>query len=464
MRLTLSKSARVKDISITLTGMTRTDWPEGLKQNGIEVIEHIEILRLKTSIFRSGEGTPIMPGTTPFEVRHETAQPQPGRGTNTPRYMWPEEVREQTRERERPVIPNCPSHMPLRSVRGIIEGLRPSKTSPTTESAPALEQMATSSYSNASSTAMSAEWFEMRKGQYDYPFSISLPRDLPPSLHADFGHVVYLLRATVFRSGPLASNLTDQCEVTLVQIPAKDPTTTSDSIVVNRTCEDLLSYAVSLEGHSFPIGTTIPMHLTMIPIGKTRVHRISCTLEEQTVYYANERKTMRQEKPHKWNFLRLQNESITDPLLPLMDDGEDALAASPLHPFIEAAACQHPTEEEEIRLAPLNPVGPWCLVMDLDVHMKRQKMINISCQHPKSNVAVRHTLKVILRVEQIPDDASANPRILDISILIPIHITHSKTSCEWLRLPSYESSQPAPSYETHSPDYRPILSSPPPPL
>ena len=74
-----------------------------------------------------------------------------------------------------------------------------------------------------------------------------------------------------------------------------DPTTASDSIVVNRTCDDLLSYAVSVDGHSFPIGTTIPMHLTMIPIGKTRVHCITCTLEEQTVYYANERKTMRQE-------------------------------------------------------------------------------------------------------------------------------------------------------------------------
>ena len=102
--------------------------------------------------------------------------------------------------------------------------------------------------------------------------------------------------------------------------------------------------------------------------------------------------------------------------------------------------------------------------MDLNVYMKRQKIINISCQHPKSNVAVHHTLKVILRVERIPDDASANPRILDIAILIPIHITHSKTSCEWLRLPSYESSQPAPSYEMHSPEYRPLPSSPPPPL
>ena len=464
VRLTLSKSTRVKDISITLTGMTRTDWPEGLKQNGIEVIEQIEILRLKTSIFRSGEGTPLMPGTTPLEARHETAQPQPGRGTNTPRYMWPEEVREQSRERERPVIPNRPPPMPLRSVRGIIEGLRPTKTSSMTESTPMLEQNAASSSSSAPSSAVPAEWFELRKGQYDYPFSISLPRDLPPSLHADFGHVVYLLRATVFRSGPLVSNLTDQCEVTLVQIPMNDPTTASDSIVVNRTCDDLLSYAVSVDGHSFPIGTTIPMHLTMIPIGKTRVHCITCTLEEQTVYYANERKTMRQEKPHKWNFLRLQNASITDPLLPLMDGGEDALAASPLYPFIEAAARQHPSEEEEIRLAPLNPVGPWHLVMDLSVYMKRQKIINISCQHPKSNVAVHHTLKVILRVEQMPDDASANPRILDIAILIPIHITHSKTSCEWLRLPSYESSQPAPSYEMHSPEYRPHPSSPPPPL
>lgn len=458
VRLSLNKSTRIKDISLSLIGTTRTDWPEGLKQNGIEMIEQVEIMRLKTSIFRSGEGTPLVPGS-PLEARHEAPHHPPGRGSNIPRYMWPDEIweRKRSRERDKLLIPHKSQPAALRSVRGIFEGLRVPKTSPTTEVAPIVEPSPLSGPVTAP-----AEWFELRKGEYDYPFSISLPRDLPPSLHADFGHVTYILRATVFRSGPLASNLTAQHEVTLVQTPSNELNmAAADSIVVSRVCDGILSYVVSVEGSSFPIGTSIPMHLTMIPIGKTRVHRISCTLEERTDYYGNERRTLRQEKPYKWNFLRLENSSLDVPLLPILDGDETALRSSPIYSYVDAAAQQNRFEEDEIKLAPLNPVGPWFLNMDLTVHMSRQRVINISCQHPKSNVSVHHTLKLILRVEQVPEDARAKPRILDISILIPIHITHSKTSCEWIHLPSYESSQPAPSYEIPSPEYRAEPMSPP---
>lgn len=461
VRLSLNKPTRVKDICLTLTGTTRTDWPEGLKQNGIEMIEQIEIMRLKTSIFRSGEGTPLTLGH-PHEARHEKPHHQPGRGTNTPKYMWPNEIweHERSREREKPLISHKLQPAALRSVRGIFEGLRVPRTSPTSETAPVLEQPAMSSAGTAP-----AEWFELRKGEYNYPFSISLPRDLPPSLHADFGRVTYILRATVFRSGPLASNLTAQHEVTLVQVPANEmASAAADSIVASRVCDGILSYVVSVEGSSFPIGTSIPMHLTMIPIGKTRVHRISCTLEERTDYYGNERRTVRQEKPYKWNFLRLENSSLREPLLPILDGDESTLKASQIYPYVEAAARQNTLEEDEIKLAPLNPVGPWFLSMDLSVHMGRQKMINISCQHPKSNIAVHHTLKLILRVEQVSEDACTKPRILDISILIPIHITHSKTSFEWIHLPSYESSQPSTECEIPSPEYCATPSAPPPPL
>lgn len=69
VRLSLAKPTRVKDINITFTGTTRTDWPEGLKQHGMDVIEQVEITRLGTSIFRTSEGTPVSLGHS-TEARH----------------------------------------------------------------------------------------------------------------------------------------------------------------------------------------------------------------------------------------------------------------------------------------------------------------------------------------------------------------------------------------------------------
>ena len=119
-----------------------------------------------------------------------------------------------------------------------------------------------------------AEWFELRRGEYEYPFSWSLPPDLPPTLHTDFGHIEYTLRATVSRSGPLTLNLTNHREVTLVQAPDTESTEETDPIIVERTCEDTLSYMVVVSGRSFAIGTQIPLWLKFVPIGKIRIHRV----------------------------------------------------------------------------------------------------------------------------------------------------------------------------------------------
>lgn len=67
-------------------------------------------------------------------------------------------------------------------------------------------------------------------------------------------------------------------------------------------------------------------------------------------------------------------------------------------------------------------------------------MINISCQHPKSNIHIFHVLKITIRVESLDGD----PRILDIVIGVPILLTHSKTSLDWVRLPQYEETIPPP--------------------
>ncbi|WFD31144.1 hypothetical protein MSPP1_002178 [Malassezia sp. CBS 17886] len=466
--LSLPRPARIKDIVLTLTGTVRTDWPEGLGPSRIEMTEQIPVVHLKTSIFRSQSGLPVAVDTVAA-----ASCPEP-----TPLADTPSATRTRLDEMDRAHVPGVTALMPRIStapvarrfaLKGILDGLRmPQRAGDAAGSE-------TPGTSAAAASGSRAEWFELRRGEYQYPFSISLPADLPPTLHADFGHLEYLLCATVTRSGPLTPNLVNQREVTLVQMPAAADATDPDLCVVTRTCEDMLSYMVSVGGRSFAIGTSIPVSLRFVPTDKIRVHRITVALEEQTDYFANERHTVRREVPRKWTMLRLCASGMgipSCPLLPLPADGSASLHASPLAPHVERAAELDPAQADAICVAPFDPRGPWDLALDLEVSMSQQKKVNISCQHPRSNISVTHVLKLTIRVERGDDvcadaatrasqdttlfphtsprlPSAAQPkqrRTVDIVIGIPITLTHSHTSLEWTSLPRYESTpfQPAP--------------------
>lgn len=97
-------------------------------------------------------------------------------------------------------------------------------------------------------------WKEFKKGVYHYPISFTIPSTTPPTIHADFGSVVYKLKAVVHRSGALTANLFEEKEVRMVACPGEDDTEESENVIVERQWEDQLRYLVALSGKSFPIG------------------------------------------------------------------------------------------------------------------------------------------------------------------------------------------------------------------
>lgn len=91
-------------------------------------------------------------------------------------------------------------------------------------------------------------------GVYHYPISFTIPVTTPPTIHADFGSVVYRLKAVVHRAGALTSNLTDEKEVRMVACPGEDDTEETENVIVERQWEEQLRYLVALSGRCFPIG------------------------------------------------------------------------------------------------------------------------------------------------------------------------------------------------------------------
>ncbi|SAM81366.1 related to ALY2-alpha arrestin [Ustilago bromivora] len=326
---------------------------------------------------------------------------------------------------------------------------------------------------------------EFKKGTYTYPICISLPSNLPPTLHADFGFNRYVLRANVVRAGPLTPNLTAQREVTLIHAPDEDALEETDSIVVERCWEDLLSYMVVFSGKSFPIGQKIPLWLKFMPLGKVKIYRIIATLEERTDYFAKGRRVARHEVPRKWTLMKIGHASATEPILPILSDSADALDKSPLAPLARAAA----GEDEDSNVLPsiLDPTGPWELATELSIPACSTTRINLSTNHSKSNIAVHHLIRLSIRVgrssqgdwevwnDNVGCSSSSTaaeagkrktPQLYDIIIEAPITLTHSHTAVDWTALPNYSSlpaepadADPSGSVEIEAP-LRPALPSP----
>lgn len=91
-------------------------------------------------------------------------------------------------------------------------------------------------------------------GVYHYPISFTIPVTTPPTIHADFGSVVFRLKAVVHRAGALTSNYSDEKEVRMVACPGEDDTEETENVIVERQWEEQLRYLVALSGRSFPIG------------------------------------------------------------------------------------------------------------------------------------------------------------------------------------------------------------------
>jgi hypothetical protein len=91
-------------------------------------------------------------------------------------------------------------------------------------------------------------------GVYNYPISFSIPPNAPPTIHADFGSVVYRLTATIHRPGALTPNYVEEIEVVMIATPQEDDTEETENILVERQWEDQMRYLIALSGKAFTVG------------------------------------------------------------------------------------------------------------------------------------------------------------------------------------------------------------------
>lgn len=295
-------------------------------------------------------------------------------------------------------------------------------------------------------------WKEFAKGTYNWPISFTIPPNMPPSIHAEFGSVIYKLKAHVVRAGALTTNLSDEMEVTMIAGPQEDDMEESDNVIVERQWEDQMRYQIALSGKAFPIGGTIPISIRLMPLAKCKVYRLTIALEEKSDYYASNKKVARHETPRRFVLFAAKNtppskHTPAEPLLPILSDDENAIKNSPLAPLARNAALNNPLEFEnfahpadDVYASLLDPLGPWHFEKDLAVPDCTTRL-KFSSKHEQTNISVAHWLKVTIRVERGDDlhlDSKGKRKQFDIIIETPVKILDCRVNTQFNMLPSYD--------------------------
>lgn len=116
-------------------------------------------------------------------------------------------------------------------------------------------------------------------GTYTYPISFAIPPHMPPTIHCEHGSVTWRLKAEVHRPGVFTPKLSASREVILVVSPSEDNREDREALTVERFWEDQLQYMLTVSGRVFPIGGIMPITLSLVPMAKVRIYRISAQLE-----------------------------------------------------------------------------------------------------------------------------------------------------------------------------------------
>ncbi|WWC65955.1 uncharacterized protein I303_108577 [Kwoniella dejecticola CBS 10117] len=295
------------------------------------------------------------------------------------------------------------------------------------------------------------KWKEFRKGTYNYPISFPIPVTAPPTIHAEFGSVVYRLKASVIRVGALTPNLTEDMEITMIAQPQEDDMEETENVIVERQWEEQMRYQITLGGKAFPIAGTIPISIRLMPLLKCKIHRLTVALEEKTDYFAQERKVARHETPKRFVLLFIKQPDYKEriePLLPIISDDPNAAEQSPIAEMARQAAINNPNPDvfdldrdpnDSMYAQLMEPTGPWHLEKELHVPDCTSK-VKFTTKHEQTNITVGHWLKVTIRVERGDDealDAKGRRKQFDIIIETPIKILDCRVNPQWNSLPTY---------------------------
>ncbi|KAI4232288.1 MAG: hypothetical protein L6R40_007434 [Gallowayella cf. fulva] len=423
LHLKVSKSAKIKTVSLSFRGRAETEWPEGIPPKKTE--------------FKDKES--IMNHTWPFfNAQFQTAEYGPGADLVRP-------LKGPTTSTKELGLSANPAVDHLRRNSGA--------ANLSTKDAKRLSLQVNKSRSfgkgdSGSGSVAQKGYRTFTPGDYVYNFELPLDSRLPETIDVELGRVKYELEATVERAGAFRANLIGSKEVTLIRAPAEGSLEQVEPIAISRNWEDQLHYDIVISGKSFPLGAQVPIAFKLTPLAKVQCHRIKVFLTENIQYYTLNKRVHRLEPTRKIQLFEKRADAPSSSAYTgssmritagggVAYDGRAAAArgdesvlrdSTNLLGNLEGGHNVGPTEMEfSVQL-------PSCQAMG-----ERDKSHSVHFDTTYHNIQVNHWIKIVMRLSKPDQIDPTKRRHFEISIDSPLHILSCRATQANIALPAYTS-------------------------
>ncbi|KAL8709996.1 MAG: hypothetical protein Q9220_005267 [cf. Caloplaca sp. 1 TL-2023] len=425
LHLKVSKSAKIKTISLNFRGRAETEWPEGIPPRKVE--------------FKDKES--IMNHTWPFfNAQFQTAEYGSGADVVKP-LKGPSTSTKELGVSANPAIDHLRRNpAPPNSMLSAKEAKRLS-----------LQVTQSRSFGKGDSGTGSVAQKGYRTftpGDYIYNFELPIDSRLPETIDVELGKVRYELEATIERAGAFRANLIGSKEVLLIRAPAEGSLEQVEPIAISRNWEDQLHYDIVISGKSFPLGAQVPIAFKLTPLAKVQCHRIKVFLTENIQYYTLNKRVHRLEPTRKIQLFEKRADAPSSSAYSgssiritagggVAYDGRAAAARgdenvprdhSNLLGNLEGGHNVGPTEME------FNVQLPSCQTMS-----ERDRSNTIHFDTTYQNIQVNHWIKIVMRLSKPDQIDPTKRRHFEISIDSPLHILSCRATQANIALPAYTS-------------------------
>ncbi|KAK2871761.1 hypothetical protein FQN49_002858 [Arthroderma sp. PD_2] len=420
LHLRITKSTKIKKISLGFKGIARTLWPEGIPGNRKKTRDTETVINLNWGF---------------FDAQARTAQKS--YGANHIKFTGPKEKESEG------------SNSALGSTVDLSSLFESSVSLPRELKRLSLHHSRSNSFGKGDSHSISdlvaqKGYKTFPPGEYMYNFEIPMEHQYPETVKWDHASVKYELEAVVERAGAFRPNLVGIKEIPLIRTPSEDCLEHVEPIAISRTWDDKLHYNVVITGKSFPLGSKIPVAVKLTPMAKVGCHRISVFLTEKVQLWAHGRKVHRvasdkmlllfekraglpSRSIYPGSTMRLSSGGYQD----ITPSGEDVVGGGTnfLGDTNHASFGMGTTELEcEVQL-------PSCPAMKKmpDIAMR------LHCDTQYTSIEITHSVKIVFRLSKFDDTSPRKRRQFDISIDSPLGITSCKANASNIYVPSYNS-------------------------
>lgn len=425
LHLRVSKSAKIKGVTLKFRGTAITKWPEGIPPRKVEFEE-------KDS---------IMSHTWPFfNAQFESAE----KGTNADHVQLAKDGVSSTVTRLDPLGRSNDS--------GSAINLNPREAK---KLALAVNQSRSFGKGDPpSGPSVAAKGYRtFLPGDYIYNFELPLDSRLPETIDVDLGSVKYELEAVVERSGAFRSNLVGSKEVTVIRAPAEGSLECVEPIAISRNWEDQLHYDIVISGKSFPLGTQVPIAFKLTPLAKVQCHRIKVLITENIEYFCSNKRVHRMEPTRKVQLFEKRADSPPTSTFPGSTMRITSGGGIPYEQRAQAAAGEDviPNDTTNLlgNLDGESNIGP--TEMEFNVQLpscqsmkERERSQRLHFDTTYQNIQVHHWIKIVMRLSKSDVNDPSKRRHFEISIDSPFHILSCRATQQNISLPAYTSPESGP--------------------